>query len=35
VPIPSTALPSMKVTAPVGVPEPGLLTLTTAVNVTG
>jgi len=35
VPVPSTVAPFLKVTIPVGVPAPGLLTLTAAVKVTG
>ena len=34
VPVPSVAVPSRKVTVPVGVPAPGVFTLTVAVNVT-
>jgi len=34
VPVPSVVVPSRNVTAPVGVPEPGVLTPTVAVNVT-
>jgi len=34
VPVPNTVFPSLKVTVPVGVPVPGLGTVTVAVNVT-
>ena len=34
VPVPSVVAPSLKVTDPVGVPAPGLDTVTVAVNVT-
>ena len=34
VPVPSVLLPSLKVTVPVAVPEPGALAVTVAVNVT-
>ena len=34
VPVPRMVAPSLNVTVPVGVPEPGLLALTVAVNVT-
>src|SRR5437868_11647148 len=34
VPVPKVAAPSLKVTVPVGVPEPGALAVTVAVNVT-
>ena len=33
-PVPSVLLPSLKVTVPVGVPEPGVLAVTVAVKVT-
>jgi hypothetical protein len=33
-PVPIEAAPSLNVTVPVGVPEPGLFTVTVAVNVT-
>src|SRR5437016_13823471 len=35
VPVPRMVEPSLKVTAPVGVPAPGLFAITVAVNVTG
>ena len=35
VPVPSVVEPCMKFTVPLGVPEPGDVTLTVAVNVTG
>lgn len=35
VPVPNVVPPSLKVTVPVGVPDPGELTVTNAVNVTG
>src|SRR5881392_3834768 len=35
VPVPRVLGPSLKVTAPVGVPAPGLFAVTVAVNVTG
>lgn len=34
-PVPSVAVPSLKVTMPVGIPLPGAEAVTTAVNVTG
>jgi hypothetical protein len=34
VPVPSVVMPSLKVTVPDGLPAPGLLTVTVAVNVT-